>query len=542
MRAASSALLRRGWRLRAGAAAGAACAAGALAVAVTPRCDRAAEDVVLLERPEDEWIERRQRSLADSLVDWDAVDLEYAGALATIRRAYALPVEAMGALRTHLLAEARRGLDGAPSSMRMLPAFVTTRVTGEETGEFYALDLGGTNFRVLKLTLLGGGAVGPVVQGKYKLSEATKTGTAEDLFGFLADSVARFVATQGGGDPRGKMGFTFSFPTEQDSLDSGRLIVWNKEFSASGVVGRDVVQLLQEQLRARGIEIEVAALANDTVGTMEAAAYNYPDTAMGVILGTGTNAAYIERTAALKTWAGPLSDEMVINTEWGNLDVGAWMNGYDRAVDGASQAPGAQRFEKMISGMYLGELCRLTLLDPPVLRAFSPACADALRAAFGARMSLPTALMSAVEADDSAELGAAGAALAAAGVPASTLRDRVLLREACVNISTRAAKLSATGIVGLLSQMGQTEGGTVAVRARAPRRACASHSPPPRAHARTHADRRPTTPRVPARPPDRPADRPPRRWMAPSSSATRTSRSGWSLACSCCSARRRRGR
>ena len=79
--------------------------------------------------------------------------------------------------------------------------------------------------------------------------------------------------------------------------------------------------LLQTQLRDRGIHLQVRALANDTVGTMEAAAYSYPDTAMGVILGTGTNAAYIEKTANIGKWKGAPSDEMVINTEWGNLDT-----------------------------------------------------------------------------------------------------------------------------------------------------------------------------------------------------------------------------
>ena len=38
----------------------------------------------------------------------------------------------------------------------MLPTFVNKRVTGAERGDFYALDLGGTNFRVLRLTLEGG--------------------------------------------------------------------------------------------------------------------------------------------------------------------------------------------------------------------------------------------------------------------------------------------------------------------------------------------------------------------------------------------------
>ena len=33
--------------------------------------------------------------------------------------------------------------------------------------------------------------------------------------------------------------------------------MWNKGFSASGVIGEDVVQLLQTQLASRGIELQV---------------------------------------------------------------------------------------------------------------------------------------------------------------------------------------------------------------------------------------------------------------------------------------------
>jgi hexokinase len=101
----------------------------------------------------------------------------------------------MRKLEALFIAEAKAGLAGQPSSMRMLPTYVTKRVTGEEKGDFYALDLGGTNFRVLKLTLEGGGKVGPVTQAKFKIADEVKKGTGKGLFGFLADSVAVFLAT-----------------------------------------------------------------------------------------------------------------------------------------------------------------------------------------------------------------------------------------------------------------------------------------------------------------------------------------------------------
>ena len=47
-----------------------------------------------------------------------------------------------------------------------------------------------------------------------------------------------------------------------------------------------------------------------------------------------------------------------------------------------------ERLEKMISGMYLGEMYRITLLHPNVKAAFSPAFASALDAKCAERMLL----------------------------------------------------------------------------------------------------------------------------------------------------------
>lgn len=58
---------------------------------------------------------------------------------------------------------------------------------------------------------------------------------------------------------------------------------------------------------------------------------------------------------------------MCINMEWGAFGddgcLGQLLTEYDDIVDENSVHPGKQRFEKMIAGMYLGELVRLILLD-----------------------------------------------------------------------------------------------------------------------------------------------------------------------------------
>lgn len=52
---------------------------------------------------------------------------------------------------------------------------------------------------------------------------------------------------------------------------------------------------------------------NDTIGTLAGGRYHNQDVAAAVILGTGTNAAYVERAHAIPKWHGllPKSGEMV---------------------------------------------------------------------------------------------------------------------------------------------------------------------------------------------------------------------------------------
>ena len=42
------------------------------------------------------------------------------------------------------------------------------------------------------------------------------------------------------------MGFTFSFPCNQEGLNRSRLVTWTKGFKCSGVEGQDIVTLLHE--------------------------------------------------------------------------------------------------------------------------------------------------------------------------------------------------------------------------------------------------------------------------------------------------------
>jgi hexokinase len=136
------------------------------------------------------------------------------------------------------------------ADLKMLPSFVTVLPTGKESGTVYALDLGGTNFRVLRVVLTGDGSEPKTDAKSFALQPSHMTGCAEgDLFPFLAQCIQETVTDLEGGLPTADapipLGFTFSFPTEQSALNQGTLIQWTKGFNAGKCVGCDVVALLQ---------------------------------------------------------------------------------------------------------------------------------------------------------------------------------------------------------------------------------------------------------------------------------------------------------
>lgn len=99
-------------------------------------------------------------------------------------------------------------------------------------------------------------------------------------------------------------------------------------------------------------------------------AWHEPRCRVGLILGTGTNACYLEEIEDIHTidqddFKG--QKHMLVNTEWGAFgdkgELDFIRTKWDRNVDDMSVNPGKQIFEKMISGMYMGELIRQVLVD-----------------------------------------------------------------------------------------------------------------------------------------------------------------------------------
>jgi hexokinase len=117
------------------------------------------------------------------------------------------------------------------------------------------------------------------------------------------------------------------------------------------------------------VPIRITALVNDTTGTLIASAYTDPLTRIGCIFGTGCNAAYMEEVGCVPKLDHLGLDpnlQIAINCEWGAFDnerVVLPRTVYDVHIDKTSPRPGQQIFEKMVAGLYLGELFRLVLVD-----------------------------------------------------------------------------------------------------------------------------------------------------------------------------------
>ncbi|XP_058722352.1 hexokinase-1-like [Vicia villosa] len=373
------------------------------------------------------------------------------------------PIEKLRKVAEDMVGEMHAGLasDGG-SKLKMLISFVDNLPSGDEKGLFYALDLGGTNFRALRVEL-GGKEKGVVNVDSEEVSipPHLMTGSSHDLFDFIATSLAKFVSSEPEefrplpGRKR-ELGFTFSFPVRQTSISSGTLIKWSKGFSIEDVVGEDIVGELTKSLERVGLDMRVTALINDTVGTVAKARFSNKDVIAGVILGTGTNAAYIENVNAIPKWEGllPKSGEMVINMEWGNFcSSDLPLTEYDRALDEASLNPGEQIFEKIISGMYLGDIVRRVLLKmAEKADFFGDIVPHKLRIPF----ILRTPDMSAMHHDTSSDLRVVGKKLKdILEIENTSLKMRKIIVELCDIVSVRGARLAAAGIFGILRKLGR---------------------------------------------------------------------------------------
>ena len=329
--------------------------------------------------------------------------------------------------------------------------------------------------------------------------------TGKQLFSFLAKQIELFLrkhheehfeegvrrrktmsAAEGYRDEKNfQLGFTFSFPVNQVGINSGTLLRWTKGFDIEDVIGQDVCALLQAEIDALHLPVKVAALVNDTVGTLMARSYTSPGktgTLLGAIFGTGTNGAYVEkldRVTKMATTEGSANydkstGQMIINTEWGSFDnhMSVLPNTpYDDQLDKESVNPGIQMFEKRVSGMFLGEILRramLHLINKPNVHFlkdehsgsndFHSTTTISDESALYSQWGIDTSFLSIVQEDHSPTLRIVRQTLEKdLGISAASFEDAEAIKTIVSAIGKRSARLSAVAIGAVVISTGKLQ-------------------------------------------------------------------------------------
>lgn len=164
-----------------------------------------------------------------------------------------VPAEKLIEITNHFVDELTRGLTEEGGDIPMNPSWCMGFPTGNETGTYLALDMGGTNLRVCEIHLPEEKGEFDIIQSKYKMPEDLKTGTAEELWDYIADCLQQFIEYHHEGETMDQLplGFTFSYPATQDAIDHGVLQRWTKGFDIDGVEGKDVVPPFEAALKER---------------------------------------------------------------------------------------------------------------------------------------------------------------------------------------------------------------------------------------------------------------------------------------------------
>ncbi|KAK0632419.1 hexokinase-domain-containing protein [Immersiella caudata] len=398
---------------------------------------------------------------ADSYVD---VPKDLLKEIERLEQLFSIDTAKLKQITDHFVNELEKGLRVGGGSIPMNPTWVMSFPTGYETGTYLALDMGGTNLRVCQITLTDQKSEFDIIQSKYRMPEELKTGEADELWEYIADCLMQFIETHHGDTAKLEklpLGFTFSYPASQNYIDEGVLQRWTKGFDIAGVEGHNVVPMFEEALSRRGVPIKLTALINDTTGTLIASAYTDTKMKIGCIFGTGCNAAYMENCGSIPKLAHlnlPPETPMAINCEWGAFDNEHKVlprTPYDEMIDRDSPRPGQQAFEKMIAGLYLGEIFRLVMVDlhdKQGTHIFDGQDISALRKAY----SLDSSFLSAIEEDPFENLSeTADLFQNRLGINPSK-SELELIRRTAELIGTRAARLSACGVSAISRKKGYT--------------------------------------------------------------------------------------
>lgn len=259
-------------------------------------------------------------------------------------------------VRRTLAERLREGAAAEGRELAMLPAWLAPPGPGLR-GEAIAVDAGGTNLRAAHVAVRDDGdvdLVSSIHEEPLPGAAGRPEATVDELFAAHARLIERLSA------PRGlPIGYCFSYPSAVQPDGDATLLRWTKEVRVRGLEGERVGALLVGHLRRHGLDPGPVFVLNDTIATLASSwrGAGGSTRSVGLIVGTGSNMGAYLPVALLKKLAQPAwaSELMAVNFESGAFSPPG-LGPIDAALDAASADPGRQRFEKAVSGAYLGLL------------------------------------------------------------------------------------------------------------------------------------------------------------------------------------------
>ena len=249
------------------------------------------------------------------------------------------------------------GLKTENAEIQCIPTFITPQ-TNHINGKSLVLDLGGTNYRVAIVDFnKAAPTVHPNNGWKKDMSVMKSPGyTREELFKELADLIVEIKREE-----EMPIGYCFSYPAESVHGGDAKLLRWTKGVDIRKMVGQFVGKPLHDYLNEKNkIKFTGIKVLNDTIASLFAGLTDKSYAAyIGLIVGTGTNMATFIPADKIKILDPAYSVEGLIpvNLESGNFHP-PFLTAVDDTVDAMSDSMGKQRFEKAVSGMYLGDILK----------------------------------------------------------------------------------------------------------------------------------------------------------------------------------------
>lgn len=249
------------------------------------------------------------------------------------------------------------GLNKNNAEIQCIPTFILPKAT-DVKGKALVLDLGGTNYRVAIVDL---STEKPIIYPnngwKKDMSIMKSPGyTREELFKELADLIVEIKREE-----EMPIGYCFSYPTESIPGGDARLLRWTKGVDIREMVGQFVGKPLLDYLNEKNkIRFTGVKVLNDTIASLFAGLTDKSyDAYIGLIVGTGTNmATFIPSDKITKLDPECHVQGLIpVNLESGNF-YPPFLTAVDDTVDATSDSLGKQRFEKAVSGMYLGDILK----------------------------------------------------------------------------------------------------------------------------------------------------------------------------------------